>query len=184
MGILIDLIIIGIIALCTFIGYKRGLIKVAIRIFSFFIAIIIALILYRPVTAIVINHTSIGNNIEGRILTSILPEDVDPDDTVLVDDSVSSLLGGVLETTGATIAQTLTLQIVETVVLLGIFVIVKIALRFITALTDLITNLPILKQFNELRRTYIRTNTRFPPRFHNACRTFSFVPSNRRHFYK
>ena len=45
MSIVLDLIVILIIALFTFIGYKQGLIKTAIKITSFFIAMIIALIL-------------------------------------------------------------------------------------------------------------------------------------------
>jgi len=74
MSILVDLIIIAIIALCTFVGYKRGLIKASIRILSFFIAIAIALLLYRPVAGVIINHTGLGESIQGRIVTNILPE--------------------------------------------------------------------------------------------------------------
>ena len=42
MALIIDLIIVAIILLFTFLGYKRGLIKVAIKLCTFFIAIIIA----------------------------------------------------------------------------------------------------------------------------------------------
>ena len=44
MWIVFDLLVIGIIALCTFIGYKQGLVKAIIKILSFVIAIVIALI--------------------------------------------------------------------------------------------------------------------------------------------
>jgi len=50
MWIIFDLIIIAIIGLATFIGYKQGLVKAAIKILSFFIAIIVALVLYKPIS--------------------------------------------------------------------------------------------------------------------------------------
>ena len=45
MGIVIDLIIIGIILLSTFLAYKKGLIKLAVQLCSFIIAIIVTVIL-------------------------------------------------------------------------------------------------------------------------------------------
>ncbi len=50
MGMVIDLIVIGIIALFTFLGYKQGLVKAAIKILSFLIAIVVAFILYKPIS--------------------------------------------------------------------------------------------------------------------------------------
>ena len=43
--------------------------------------------------------------------------------------------------------------IIETVCILLIFIIVKIILKFVTVLADLIAKLPILKQFNKLGGT-------------------------------
>ena len=43
MAYIIDLVLILIVALFTFIGYKQGLVKSALKILSFFIAIIIEL---------------------------------------------------------------------------------------------------------------------------------------------
>ncbi|MCL2384084.1 MAG: CvpA family protein [Oscillospiraceae bacterium] len=154
MGIFVDITILGIIALCTFIGYKRGLIKASIRILSFFIAIIVALLLYRPVAGIIIEHTNLGNSIQSGIAESILPEGVDPDDEVEVDESLLGVIGdgldNVAQTTVNNISEVLAIQIIELGVLLVIFVTVKIGLRFVTALTDFITKIPILKQFNEV----------------------------------
>ena len=55
MSIIFDIAVIAIIALCTFIGYKQGLVKSAIKILSFFIAIIVAVVLYRPISNLIIN---------------------------------------------------------------------------------------------------------------------------------
>ena len=169
MSILVDLSIIVIIALCTFIGYKRGLIKASIRILSFFIAIIIALLLYRPVAGMIIDHTIIGDRIQSRIVSSVLPEDASPDDEVRIEDNVRGLVGGAAETTVNNLASNLTVQIVEIGVLLIIFMIVKLVLRFVTVLTDFVTAIPILKQFNEVRRNHIWSDTRSTSCIHDIC---------------
>ena len=57
MNYLIDLILIAIIALFTFIGYKRGLIKVAFGLVSFILAIAISVVLYKPVSNFIINYS-------------------------------------------------------------------------------------------------------------------------------
>ena len=57
MNYLIDLIAIAIIALFTFIGYKKGLIKVAFGLVSFILAIVISVLLYKPVSNFIINYT-------------------------------------------------------------------------------------------------------------------------------
>ena len=46
MGILIDFLVIAVMLLCIFIGYKRGLIKVAVKIVAIVLSIVFALIFY------------------------------------------------------------------------------------------------------------------------------------------
>lgn len=67
MAILIDLIVIGIIILSTFLGYKKGLIGVAFKIISFIIAILITLILYKPVSNLIIEKTTWDDAIQNVI---------------------------------------------------------------------------------------------------------------------
>ena len=65
---LADIIIIAIMALSIFLGYKKGLVKLGIGLCAGIIAIIAALILYRPITNLVINTTNIDENIEQHII--------------------------------------------------------------------------------------------------------------------
>ena len=62
MGILIDIIIIAIVVLSTFLAYKKGLIAQAIKLLAVIIAVIATLLLYRPVANFIINTTI--NNIK------------------------------------------------------------------------------------------------------------------------
>ena len=67
MGYLLDLIIIAVIALITFLGYKKGIIKVAFNLISFVLAILLSIVLYRPISNFVINHTPLYDKIEDTI---------------------------------------------------------------------------------------------------------------------
>ena len=50
MGIIVDIILIAILCTCIFFGYKRGLIGVIVKLFSFVIALAISLILFKPIS--------------------------------------------------------------------------------------------------------------------------------------
>ena len=149
MWIIFDIVVIAIIALCTFIGYKQGLVKSAIKILAFFIAIIVALVLYKPVSGIIIKNTSIDDNIKNAIVEKITPDGIDKNQEVAVEDEISVKILGNAKNTIEGIADTFAVKLVETVILLLVYIIIKIALKFVTALTDLITKLPLLKQINK-----------------------------------
>ena len=155
MWIIIDLIIVGIIALSTFIGYKQGLVKAAIKILSFFIAIIVALVLYKPVSNIVINNTFIDDNIKNTIIEKIKPESVEDDQEVTIEDSLTNKIIGEANNTIEEFANAFSIKLVEIGTLLILYTAVRIALKFVSALADLIAKLPILKQINKTGRGYI-----------------------------
>lgn len=148
MGIVIDLIVVGIIALFTFLGYKQGLVKAAIKILSFLIAIVVAFILYKPISNLIINNTSIDDNIKNTIIQKI---GIGENKEVELNDSFASKMIGEANSTVAEVANTFSVKLIETAVLLILFIVIKIVLKFISALSDLITKLPVLKQINKLR---------------------------------
>ncbi len=148
-GLIVDIVILAIIALFAFIGYKQGLVKVAIKMVSFLIAIIIAFALFKPVSSFVISNTGIDEKIENAIVERITPEGLTKEDKV---EEGLNITTKVIDTTNNSIenvANTFTVKLIEVVVFLLIYVIVRIILLFITALADAIAKLPILKQFNK-----------------------------------
>lgn len=144
-----DLIIILIIALCTFIGYKRGLIKVAIKLLSFIIAIIIALTLYKPTANYIIQNTEIDDNIQNAITEKILPEGATEEDEVEITTNIPEMILEGAENTVKSISATLTTKLIEILSLIAIFIITKIILRVITLISNLIEKIPVIKQFNK-----------------------------------
>lgn len=137
MGILIDAIIIAFVALAVFFGYKKGLVKLGIRLFSFFIAIIITFVLYRPIANLVIDYTQIDESIQNMIMSK--KEISNSED--IVENTYEQIL--------TQVARPLACNIVYGGVMIVLFVVTKIILFFISSLTNFITNLPIIHQFDK-----------------------------------
>ena len=57
MSIIVDLVIVGIIALCIIIGYIKGLTGSLIKILSFVLSLVVAFVLFIPVSNFIINNT-------------------------------------------------------------------------------------------------------------------------------
>lgn len=141
---ILDLIIILVIALFTFIGYKQGLVKTAIKILSFFIALVVSIMFYKTVANIIINNTNIDEKIESIVVSKVVSEDYKQKFEILPNSLVQSGEDAV-----NSMATTVTEKSIGIAVLIGLFFILKIALKFVTILTDLITKLPIIKQFDK-----------------------------------
>ena len=82
MGVIVDLIIIAIVALSTYLAYKKGLVALAIKLCAVVISIVITLLLYKPVSNLIINTTSIDETIQNAILekaTDVIRQDEESD---------------------------------------------------------------------------------------------------------
>lgn len=153
MFFIVDLIIIAIILLFTFLGYKRGLIKVAIKLCTFIIALVISIMLYKPISNSIIINTGIDESIEETIISNILPEGIAEDEVVDLPNDLPSIIVKNGENTIKGIANSISTTLIETACLLVIFIGIKIVLKFVTFIADLIAKLPILNQFNKLGGT-------------------------------
>ena len=145
MPYILDLIIIAFIALFTFIGYKKGLIKVAFGLVSFILAIAISVIVYKPVSNFVINYTSIDDTIEATIEERLNSSDISSEET---ENIVSNYYNNIKSASTAVIADGMSKTIINIACMLIVFIITKIILLFFKFAGDLIAKLPLIKQFN------------------------------------
>lgn len=152
LSLIIDLVIIAIVLLFTFLGYKRGFVKLAIRLCTFFIAIVVAFMLYKPAAKLVITNTEIDEKIENTITSKLLTEG-SAEDTKVEKKDLPSIILKSGENTVKNISNSIAVTLIEVACLLVIFILMKIALKFVTALADLIAKLPLLKQINKLGGT-------------------------------
>ena len=144
MGIIIDLILIAIVLLSAFLGYKKGLVKLGAKLFAGIIAIIITIVIYKPVSEMIIKNTSIDEKIQNSIIqntTNIINENVQEQNKI-TDNIEKNILPEQ--------ARNISKNVVYAVTAIVLFIVVKIILSIIISLMDFVANLPILKQFNEI----------------------------------
>ena len=141
---IVDFIIVLIIAISTFLAYKKGLVVVAIQLVAAVIAVLITLVLYKPVTNLVVNLTSIDETIQNQILERA--NDAIENQNENKDKVKESIQKNMLPET----ARTISINVIQGAVIIILYAIMRIALRFITAIANWISKLPILNQFNKL----------------------------------
>ena len=157
MGIIVDLIIVGILVLCIFLGYKRGLTGSLLKIVTFILALIIAFILFKPVSNFIINNTELDENLESSIKSMFL--EVEENDTnsnmptamtdyinKVIEDAADDAKTAVVETAARDVA----ISIINLGVVIVVYIIARIILIFVKGIASLITKLPVIKQFDKL----------------------------------
>lgn len=165
MSIVIDAIILGILVLCIALGYRKGLTGSLLKIVSFVLALVIAFVLFKPVSNFIIDKTNWDENLEQGIRDTILndqqPEDTKPD-TDEADQSMPSVMmeyiNKTVENAGneakeavvdAT-ARDVSVTIINSAVWFALFLLARVILIFVKGLANLITSLPLIKQVDKL----------------------------------
>ena len=149
MGIIIDIILLGILALTTFIGYKRGLVKVIFKMFAFIVALIITIVLYKPVTNIVINNTQLDEKIASIIVENGTVEKEETSENKTIDSYIEDTKNNIQNNIVNSAAGTVSVNLVSIIVVIALFIAIRIALMLVGFFADSLAELPIVKQFNE-----------------------------------
>ena len=165
MSIVIDLIIVGILVLCIALGYRRGLAGALLKLISFALALVIAFVLFKPVSNIIIDNTnwdeSLTQGIREAIVSDSNEETTDGEEnaeeqgmpTVImehINESVEAAGDTAKEAVADAAAEEAAIIIINAGVWIALFIIAKIALFFVKGIANLITKLPIIKQFDKL----------------------------------
>lgn len=161
MGIIVDIIVIAIIALSVYLGYRKGLIALAIQLCAVIIALVATLVLYKPISALIIDNTSLDENIQNAIIEKA--ENNNENNTqennnennyqnnhvenaenidVVGENNITSIMPEV--------AKEISINIINIGVMLILYFAIKIALHFVTALANIVAKIPIIKQINKL----------------------------------
>lgn len=147
MNYLIDIILLLIIAITTFIGYKRGLIKIAFKLVSFILAIFIAVVLYKPVSNFIINYTPIDNNLEQTIENRLSSSSITKEET---DNIIANYYSNIKNSSIGIVSQNIARTIINIGCMLLVFLISNIILLLFRFSGDLIAKLPLIKQCNSV----------------------------------
>lgn len=152
---LADIFVILIIMLCILIGYKKGLIKVAVRLLSFIAALIVALILYTPISNYIIENTEVVPSLKETIQSKLYSKEEQDEEkeaqsiTETMQNYIDGYTDGVKENTTGYISEQLAITIVRVGTWIGLFGVTKLLMIFIRFFGDAIANIPIIKQFNK-----------------------------------
>ena len=156
MGIILDIILVAIIALNVFICYKKGLVKLAVGLIAVLVSVILAVLLYKQVSNIIINNTELDEKIKSAITENFVNEEETTEETEdngfmkyiekYVEDPVNKTKNEIVIEASGVIAT----KLIDIIAMVSIFIVARLLLILLTFVTDVITSLPILKQFNEL----------------------------------
>jgi uncharacterized membrane protein required for colicin V production len=180
--IIVDLIILAIFAICLGLGFKKGLTGSLLKIISFILALVIAFLLFKPVSNFIVDHTNWDETLEQAIRQTLIEENSqenNQEENIEIQNgegkeaqigneekvkkqSMSEVMidyiNETIENAGTEAKNTIVdatarnaaVTIINVGVLIVLFVVSRIILVFIKGLTQLITKLPIIKQFDKL----------------------------------
>lgn len=155
MGIIVDLIIIGIVLLFVFLGYKKGLTGSLIKLLSVIIAVVIAFICYKPLANYIIENTQIDDNIKANMTETFMQEQENKEDdqeniSSTIMDSINKNIENATETAKTAAIEQTTNTIIKAASIIVIFIAVRILLIVVSLFASQITKLPIIKQVDEI----------------------------------
>lgn len=162
MSIIVDLVIVGIIALCIIIGYIKGLTGSLIKILSFVLSLVVAFVLFIPVSNFIINNTQIDENLEKSIREMVITqddkqkvettseEDMPTAFTNLINQKVEEAANQAKEGIVDSAAREVTITIIKAGTWIALFIIARLLFILLKFVTALIAKLPVIKQCDKL----------------------------------
>ncbi len=171
-----DIIIIAIMLLCIFLGYMRGLAKVAIKIIGFVASLVIALVLYTPISNYIINNTDIVNNlqtsIQGKIYSGNQEEEKENKEENVAEflqNYIDDYTEGIKASGAEYIASSIAITTVRVGTWIGLFIVARAFMIILRLFSNIIEKIPVIKQFNKVRRNNIWNIRRSSINICNTC---------------
>lgn len=155
MNLIADIIIVLILATCIFFGVKRGLTGVIVKLLSIVISLILSLILFKPVSALIIDHTNIYNDLVTNIESSLnskenMSEEEKSAEPNIIIDSINKQMDTVKDNANDVIARSIVEVIINLMVIIILFILINIIMFFLKFIFGAIASLPIIKQLDKL----------------------------------
>lgn len=163
---IIDIIIILIFVISIFIAYIRGLSSVIYQLASWIITIILIFVLCRPITNVIIDRTSLDENISESIQVNLeenFGDDLEEGNTIDEEDSnisnsVINLINGYIEEAKEESSENITRYVsdeisyivVSAIVILGVFIFARVVSLLLKFVLEVIVSLPIFGTVNKI----------------------------------
>jgi len=164
-SVIADILVICIFILSIFQAYRRGLTSMIFNLVCLLITVIAVLILSKPITNLIYEHTNIdeffSNHIENAIGEFIEEQiekngKIDTSKTNLSESIVNTINGYIQEAEEKSVthvskfvADKLSYFIISAIVLVVLFIVVRISTLFLKVLLYFLSHLPIIKNFDK-----------------------------------
>lgn len=139
-----DIILLAVILLCAYFGYKRGFVRTLCGLGSLILSAVASLFLYDDVTEF-IKNSPVGEFISKKCLESLAKTDVQTLPEFFRKGAADAV--GQLQTAAAENMARLIIAIISVIVT---FVAVRLAIKLLFKIFNIVAKLPVLKQFNHL----------------------------------
>lgn len=146
----LDIIIIVLILVSTFLGYKKGLVSLGIHLVAFVLALIISFVLYRPIGNIIINATQIDENIQETIEKNVEQIVANEGNSGSKDNITNQIIEIAKGEMLPQATKEISYNIVYGATMIILFLILRICLMLINSIANAIAKLPILGQVNQI----------------------------------
>ena len=156
---IVDIIIIAIVILSLIIGRHKGLTVCLVNFFSLIIALVVALMFYKPVGTYFRENTPIGENVK-QVIKENLPmndEELKVEDNSILPVGMKKYINEQAKNANnakdeaiENISTQLSTEVINIVSFVGIFIIARAILLLVKILSKIINKLPILKQIDHL----------------------------------
>ena len=159
MYIIVDIIVILILIGSVYRGYKKGIVDVGFKIVAFIISLLVAILLYSPITEVIVNNTQIDEKIEEVIIKNATAskesdEEQNSDTENNLETYITKYSKNIVKDTKNSMvesaAKPLAKNIIGISVIIVLFLCSRIILIILKTFTNILTKLPIIKQLNEV----------------------------------
>lgn len=147
---IVDIILIALLALGIFFGYRKGLVGIFIGVISLILSIILAFMLQGPVSEYLYTTpigTSIESSVTGFVEENINSNDNKENDNKFLQDIIQSATNS--ENTVKEASKNITLFILKGITFVGIFILVRIICYILQMILNIVFDLPILSSVNK-----------------------------------
>ncbi len=155
---ILDVIIILILALSAFLGYKKGLVTMVISLAGIIVAIILAISLQNSVAKFLIEKTGLGDSIKTQISDTINQTMLNKEGQVQDESNIEKkdnfisnfIKEDIVAENVDTVAENITLFIFKGISFIAIFIVTIIIMYIIRMILNLVCELPILNSINKI----------------------------------
>ncbi len=156
---ILDIVVIAFVLIGAFLGYKKGLVGIAISLISIILSIVLGLMLNSVIADGLYNDTPIGSTIEQMVYEGLNPKteenteqeiDSNKEDNIY-ETIVNNIVGSARDTlTNEQVAKTVTMYILKGLSFILIAVVVFIICYILRMVLNIVFNLPLLHSVNKI----------------------------------